>query len=186
MAYFKWFLFLLIGVPFELFAKLMSPVLACFVQDDGWLPKWLWMFQTPDNTCDGDRGHKERWPRDGFFWTWMRRCAWLFRNSAYGFNYYVLGAHYQPGDLAWHEGNPEIGDKSGVSGLCRWYMERNGKLICWQVYYVYHYQIFGHWKCIRIGAGWKMWGDVASDPYCPHWAYFNPFKGSGLEQKEKE
>lgn len=35
MAYFKWFLFLLIGVPFELFAKLLSPVLACFVQDDG-------------------------------------------------------------------------------------------------------------------------------------------------------
>ena len=55
MSYFKWFLFLLIGVPFELFAKLLSPVLACFVQDDGWLPKWLWMFQTPDNTCDGDR-----------------------------------------------------------------------------------------------------------------------------------
>nr|DAE24814.1 MAG TPA: hypothetical protein [Myoviridae sp. cteBs22] len=27
MAYFKWFLFLLIGVPFELFAKLLSPVL---------------------------------------------------------------------------------------------------------------------------------------------------------------
>ena len=117
MAYLKWFLYLLIGVPFELFAKLLSSLLAYFVQDDGWLPKWLWMFQTPDNTCDGDRGHKERWPRDGVFWTWMRRCAWLFRNSAYGFNYYVLGVHYRTGDLAWHEGNPEIGDKSGVSGL---------------------------------------------------------------------
>lgn len=47
MSYFKWFLFLLIGVPFELFAKLLSPILACFVGEDGWLPKWLWMFQTP-------------------------------------------------------------------------------------------------------------------------------------------
>lgn len=69
-----------------------------------------------------------------------------------------------------------------MSGLCKWYMERDGKLICWQIYYVYHYQIFGHWKCVRIGAGWKMWGDVASDPYCPHWIYFNPFKGSGREE----
>lgn len=114
MAYFKWFLFLLIGVPFELSAKLLSPV------------------------------------------------------------------------LAWHEGNPEIGDKSGVSGLCRWFMERDGKLICWQVYYVKHYRIFGHWKCVRFGAGWKIWGDsqaeIEADPYCPHWLYFHPMKGSGLEE----
>lgn len=112
----------------------------------------------------------------------MRRCAWLFRNSAYGFNYFILGVHYEAGDLHWHEGNPEVGDLTGISGLCKWYMERNGKLICFQVYYVKHYQIFGHWKCIRAGAGWKMWGEVESDPYCPHWVYFNPFKGSGLEK----
>lgn len=99
MAYFKWFLFLLIGVPFELFAKVISPILACFVQEDGYLPKWLYWFQTPDNSCDGDRKHRLRWPRDGVFWTWARRCAWLFRNSAYGFNYYVLGLHYEKGDL---------------------------------------------------------------------------------------
>lgn len=75
---------------------------------------------------------------------------------------------------------------TGISGLCRWYMERNGELICFQVYYVRHYKLFGHWKCIRAGVGWKMWGDVVSDPYCPHWVYFNPVKGSGLEEKEKE
>ena len=173
MAYFKWFLFLLIGVPFELFAKVISPILACFVQEDGYLPKWLYWFQTPDNSCDGDRKHRLRWPRDGVFWTWARRCAWLFRNSAYGFNYYV-------------EGDPKVGDLSGVSGLCKWYLERDGKLIGWQVYYVKHYRIFGHWKCVRFGAGWKIWGssqdEIASDPYCPHWLYFHPMKGSGLEE----
>lgn len=75
---------------------------------------------------------------------------------------------------------------SGISGLCKWYLERDGKLIGWQIYYVHHYKIFGHWKCIRAGAGWKIWGDtqaeIETDPYCPHWAYFNPFKGSGLEK----
>lgn len=183
MAYFKWALLLLIGVPFELFAKFLSPVLACFVDDRGWLPRCLWWFQTPDNSCDGDRGHKERWPRDGVFWTWMRRCAWLFRNSAYGFNRYILGIHYQDGDAYWIVGDPTVGDTSGVSGLCKWYLEREGKLIGWQIYYVKHYRIFGRWKCVRIGAGWKLWGDIVADPWCPHWIYFNPVKGSGLEEK---
>ena len=186
MAYLKWFLLLFIGIPFELFAKLLSPILAFFVNEEGWLPQWLWWFQTPDNTCDGDAGHLKRWPRNGTFWTWMRRCAWLFRNSAYGFNFYVLGVHYEDGDEWWFEGDPTVGDKSGISGLCKWYLKRGGKLIGWQIYYVYHYQIFGVWKCVRIGAGWKLWGntlaDIASDPYCPHWAYLNPFKGSGREE----
>lgn len=186
MVYLKWFLLLLVGVPFELFAKILSPLLACFVDEDGWLPDWLYWFQTPDNSCDGDRKHRLRWPRDGFFWTWARRTAWLFRNSAYGFNYFVLGLLYQKGDLWWYEGDPKVGDLTGVSGLCKWYLERDGKLIGWQIYFVKHYRIFGHWKCIRAGAGWKIWGDtqaeIESDPYCPHWAYFNPFKGSGLEK----
>ena len=52
MMYLKWFLFLLVGVPFELLAKLLSPILASFVGDDGWLPDWLYWFQTPDNSCD--------------------------------------------------------------------------------------------------------------------------------------
>ncbi len=186
MAYFKWFLFLLIGVPFELFAKVISPILACFVQEDGYLPKWLYWFQTPDNSCDGDRKHKLRWPKDGVFWTWLRRCAWLFRNSAYGFNYYILGLHYEKGDAWWYEGDPKVGDLSGVSGLCKWYLERDGRLIGWQIYYVHHYKLFGHWKCVRFGAGWKIWGssqdEIVSDPYCPHWLYFHPMKGSGLEE----
>lgn len=40
---------------------------------------------------------------------------------------------------------------------------------------------------VMIGhTGWKIWGsskdEIETDPYCPHWAYFNPFKGSGLEK----
>lgn len=113
----------------------------------------------------------------------MRRCAWLFRNSAYGVNRYVLGVHYQDSDAYWIVGDPTVGDTSGVSGLCKWYLEREGRLIGWQIYYVKHYRFFGCWKCVRVGAGWKLWGDIAADPWCPHWVYFNPVKGSGLEEK---
>lgn len=180
MVYLKWVAYLLVSAPFELFAKLISPILAFFVKDDGWLPDWLWPFQTPDNSCDGDEGHRKRWPKDGTFWTWMRRCAWLFRNSAYGFNYYVTGVRYEDGDLHWHEGDPSVGDTSGISGLCRWYLERDGELIGFQIYYVKHYRIFGTWKCVRFGMGWKLWGDIEGDPDCPHWLYFHPMKGSGL------
>lgn len=179
MVYLKWFLFLLIGVPFELFAKLISPILAFFVQENGWLPDWLYWFQTPDNSCDGDAGHRKRWPRDGVFWTWARRAAWLFRNSAYGFNYFILGIHYQPGDLHWHEGNPEVGDLTGISGLCKWFMERDGKLICFQFYYVRHYRIFGHWKCVRAGMGWKMWGGRGKRPLLPALGLLQPLQGVG-------
>lgn len=131
MAYVKWFFLLIVGIPFELFAKVLSPVLACFVQANGWLPDWLWMFQTPDNTNDGDAGHRERWPRDGVIWTWLRRTAWLFRNSAYGFNFYVLGVKYLPTDVVTVEGDPAVGDTSGISGLCKWRLERDGKLYAW-------------------------------------------------------
>lgn len=35
-------------------------------------------------------------------------------------------------------------------------------------------------------AGWKIWGsskdEIESDSYCPHWLYFHPMKGSGLEE----
>lgn len=34
MVYLKWLAYLLISVPFELFAKLISPILAFFVKDD--------------------------------------------------------------------------------------------------------------------------------------------------------
>lgn len=180
MMYAFWALKILPALVVELVGKIGAPVLALFVDEDGWLPRFLWWFQTPDNSCDGDAAHMERWPRDGWGWTWLRRTAWLFRNSAYGFNYYVLGVHYQPGDLTWHEGDPSVGDTSGISGLCRWYLERDGELIGFQIYYVKHYRIFGTWKCVRFGMGWKLWGDIEGDPDCPHWLYFHPMKGSGL------
>ena len=179
MAYIVWFLKLIPSIIVEIFAKIMSPILALFCDEDGWLPSWLGWFQTPDNSCDGDRGHKARWPKQGKIWNWMRRTAWLFRNSAYGFNL-KLGFKYKEGDVRMTIGNPDAGDRSGVSGIVQHSVYRNNKLVAFQHYYVKHYRIFGTWRCVRAGFGYKIWGDPSSKMFGQHWLYANPIKGSGL------
>ena len=37
-------------------AVILSPILPLFASEDGWLPTWLWWFQTPDAPIDGDSG----------------------------------------------------------------------------------------------------------------------------------
>lgn len=183
MVYAKWAAFVPLSFLVEIVGKLGSPVLAFFCDESGWLPSWLSWFQTPDNPCDGDAGHLERWPRNGLFWTWVRRTAWLFRNTAYGFNIDVIGFKHQEGDVKEVIGDPSVGDVSGVSGLCKWYVRRQGELVAFQIYYVKHYQIFGVWKCVRAGIGWKVWGSPGPGRvYGQHWIYFHPLKGSGLEE----
>ena len=182
MVYVKWFLFIWPSLAMDIIGRLLAPVLPLFADESGWLPACLSWFQTPDNSLDGDRGHRERWPKDGAFWTYVRRVAWLLRNCAYGFNIDVIGFKHKDGDVKEVIGDPTVGDKSGVSGTCRWKVFREGKLVCFQVYFVQHYQIFGHWKCVRAGCGWKIWSEPGPGRiYGQHWVYFHPIKGSGLE-----
>lgn len=185
MVYAKWFFLIFPALIMDIVGRLLAPILPFFVQENGYLPRWLWWFQTPDNPCDGDRGHWERWPKDTPFWRYVRRVAWLLRNVAYGFNIDVIGFKHKDGDVKEVIGDPTVGDKSGVSGTCRWKVFREGKLVCFQVYFVKHYQIFGYWKCVRAGCGWKIWSEPGPGRvYGQHWIYFHPIKGSGLEEKE--
>ncbi len=183
MVYLKWFLFLPASLLFDVLGRLLAPVVVLFANDEGWLPSWLSWFQTPDNSLDGDRGHAERWGTSTApLATYVRRVAWLWRNCGYGFNIGPIGFHHQDGDRKEVEGDPSVGDTSGVSGTCRWRVYREGKLVCWQVYFVWHYKVFGVWKCVRAGAGWKIWGDPGPGTiYGQYWVYFNPLKGSGRE-----
>lgn len=64
-----------------------------FASSDGWLPRWLWWFQTPDNSIDGDNSFNKpslhpyitKMPR------YIRRVLWLIRNPSYVF----LGLSWQ-------------------------------------------------------------------------------------------
>ena len=50
------------SVFMAVFRRLIAPVLPLFCDEEGWLPDWLCWFQTPDYSCDGEEGHKKRWP----------------------------------------------------------------------------------------------------------------------------
>ena len=181
MVYLTWFLCLFPSALMEIVGRVLAPILPFFVQEDGYLPSWLWWFQTPDNPCDGDRWHWERWPGTAPWSTYTRRVAWFWRNVAYGFNINVIGFKWQQGDEKETIGDPTVGDRSGVSGVCQWRVYRGGETVAFQWYYVKHYKLFGHWKCVRAGAGWKIWGQPSGKVFGQHWIYFNPLKGSGRE-----
>lgn len=89
----------------------------------------------------------------------------------------VLGISVKASDYVAIFGDPKIGDRTGISGWCRWNVYRGAKLIAWQFYFVHHYKIFGVWKCVRLGIGWKCWGVKPFN--AQHWLYFHPLKGSG-------
>lgn len=175
----KWILLLPLSLFMAIFGRLIAPILPFFVQDNGYLPKWLWWFQTPFDTADGDNNHFERHPGTDWWSTYKRRVAWFTRNVAYGFDMSVCGIEVNPDkDKITYEGNPDIGDASGQSGKCFWQAhDPDGELIAFQWMYVYHYDLLKWHKCVRIGVGWKIWDDekLRSEP-AQYWAYFNPLK----------
>jgi len=76
--------------PLTLFAWLVAPVIPLFASNDGWLPKGLSWFQTPDNSLHGDSG----WITQHWQWryslpigmcNYIGMVGWLIRNPAYGF-----------------------------------------------------------------------------------------------------
>lgn len=92
----KWALLAPVSLFMAVFARLLCPVLPLFADDEGYLPEWLWWFQTPFDTLDGDSGSWERHPGTGKWQTYWRRVCWLWRNAAYGFDMRVCGIKVNP------------------------------------------------------------------------------------------
>lgn len=83
-----------------------------FADSNGNLPKYLKWFQTFDATLDQGMyerraelasGSGDDWsdfnPYPSSWWeTYKNRAFWLFRNSAYGFDYYVYGLKWNKSD----------------------------------------------------------------------------------------
>ena len=174
MIYLKWLILIPISFSMVIVNFFLSPILPLFMQKNGYLPKWLSWFQTPDNPLDGDRGHKKRWPKNGIFWSYIRRVAWLLRNPCYGFDETICGVLAKPTDLLTEEGVTNASDVRGISGSCIRHLYRDGKHIAFHWYYVKHYKMFGYKACIRISLGWKLW-----NPECfqkQFTCYFHPTK----------
>ena len=53
--YLRWLCFLPASLAFDVFGRLLTPLVVLFADKDGWLPSWLWWWwQTHDSPIDGD------------------------------------------------------------------------------------------------------------------------------------
>lgn len=84
---FLWPFLVLLDLGFMVLAMLLAPLIALFVRSDGYLPRWLWWFQTPDSRMDGCNGdanfcatHRPCW------WTYV---LWQWRNPCAGFSHWL-------------------------------------------------------------------------------------------------
>lgn len=175
MILMKWIALIVPSLVMAIVGRIFAPVLPFFVKEDGYLPHCLWWFQTPDNPCDGDSGHWKRWPSTTAWGTYCRRVAWFLRNVAYGFDEFVCGVATLPTDRLEIDGNPNVGDKTGISGVCKYRLYRDGKLIAFQYYKVIHYEFWNFHACRRVSLGWKLWNPKY--PRKQYTAYYNPIKG---------
>jgi len=157
--YFKYFLLVLVNLFVSAMNIFLAPIVVLFADKSGWLPKWLWWFQTPGDSLDGSRGWKngKRWFKveDNKFKRWVNRFAWLYRNSMYGFCIDVLGARTKDTDTLLIKGDPLTSNRPIHSGLITYVLLRNNKPVYFQWYYV---KQWSKTRCIRINLGWKLWG----------------------------
>ena len=157
MIYIKYIVFAVFQLFIDVFAMLVTPIVVLFCKSDGNLPSWLSLFQTYDNTCDGDEGYQTLhrfFPNNsGWFQVYANRCGWLWRNPAYGFDL-LLGVTCQAGDMLVITGDRATSDAPYHAGSCSWKLYRNGTLIGFQYYLVANFILS---KCFRLDAGWKLW-----------------------------
>jgi hypothetical protein len=179
----KWVLFLILNQITNFLSLFLTPVVVLFASEDGWLPNWLWWFQTPDNPLDGDAGWKTGYrpitTEDTKLKRYYNRVRWLYRNKLYGFSEAVLSIKYTNTQTLITTGNHVSNGPLGESGTYIAKLYEGDKLIGFKYYYIRQYK---HWptKCIRILIGWKINenpepGKVASFGFSPSpWMHFIP------------
>lgn len=163
MIYLKYSLLVVCSLMADLLNFVVAPVAVLFASKEGWLPRWLRWFQTPDNSLDGDGGWKaENRPfmnESNGLKRWWNRTSWLYRNSMYGFAIDVLGARLDVEDVIEIEGNARVSNRPLLNGLVVRRVRRGGKLAYFQWYYV---KAWSGTRCVRINLGWKLWGKQPS------------------------
>ena len=101
----RYLLYLLLYIPVQLFAYLITPILPLFATsrigkiananaeaNEPRLPSWLSWFMTPDNSLYGDNN----WKANNYYTKHWAMVRWLYRNSLYGFKWSVLACNIDP------------------------------------------------------------------------------------------
>ena len=180
---FRYISLVIISLSVSFLNYFLAPIVVLFASDDGWLPHWLWWFQTPDNSLDGDGGWQtehRRFKVENAAWKrWYNRVTWLYRNSMYGFAIDVLGATTYGTDELIVVGDPKVSNRPIYNGLVRRYIKRKGEIVYFQWYYVRQWSSI---RCIRINLGWKLWGFKPGSPETNRQLTFSPNPFMGISQ----
>lgn len=177
MMYILYAMLVIASMTADLLNLFLAPVVALFASESGWLPKWLWWFQTPDNSLDGDEGwkaeHRPFMIEDSKAKRWWNRTRWMHRNSMYSFGFSVLGFVVKPGFTYSCEGSESVSNRPLHNGLVLRQLVSGG-VTYWQWYYV---RAWSDTKCIRVNLGWKLWGNLHPGKQCAFVFSVNPFMG---------
>lgn len=165
-----WLLSVCISIPFTILAMLLSPILALFVQADGYLPRWLWLFQTPDAPATGDAQYRSNQMDDVSSQWWMATC-WLARNPGYGLDE-AIGARIQHGFVYQSSGDELTHNTPLHNGWCYRSVTNPDLSFYWQIHAVYR---LTSKKCLKISLGWKLWGELKAGETRRLCCTINPF-----------
>lgn len=159
--YFRFIAWLPISAFMRIINFPLAPIVVLFANEEGWLPKWLWWFQTPDYSLDGDGGwRREHMPfkfESNKFQRWVNRWRWLWRNATYGFSYNVKGFKIKPNYVYWSIGDEKVSNRPLCEGLVKRYLINGDGRKYFQWYYV---KAWSKKRCWRINIGWKLWGKL--------------------------
>jgi hypothetical protein len=177
MMYVRWLLLLVLDILATVLSYPLAPIVVLFASDNGWLPRWLWWFQTPDNSLNGDDG----WRNKHLLWRYklpvplgryVGRVGWLWRNSAYGFAIDVIGAKTLGTDVLEVRGDLSVHDT--LTGSTFRVLHRNGKPRYFQYYLT---KKWSSNRYVRVNIGWKLWQFRAGENVnCQFVCVTNPIK----------
>ena len=141
MIYIRYGFSVILSLLLTLLTWVLCIPLALCVKEDGNLPKYLYWFQTFDNTCDAgwQQGYDGYDPNDPLWWN---RCKWLARNPGYGFDYWLFG-------IAWDKNDWSVSKWSSQDAVPNYYSATSK-----QGYFSWTYSS----KHIQLKFGWKSWG----------------------------
>lgn len=149
---------------------ILSPLLPLFVNEEGYLPRYLSWFQTDDNPMTGE-GQFDHLPR---YWQIVR---WAMRNPAYGFAWNVLAANIPEDEIFKVYGDIYAKENPFKSGWT-FIITKEG-YFCFRLFLPTF-----KGKCLKARYGWKLRGRAINYPShttrCKYVITFNPFKKSTM------
>jgi hypothetical protein len=159
MMYIKYILLWPVEILSTIIGRILAPFVVPFASTDGWLPRWLWWFQTTDFSLEGDGGwinqHMQwRYKLPRWLSRYVGRVGWLWRNNMHGL---AAGMGFR----AHADATLEVkGDPRVSNGRAGWYLKT---LTNPDGAKAFHFLYVRHWdggaskKGIKFHIGYALW-----------------------------